>query len=60
MFPRRALGLLLLGLAALPVEAQDAEWTTLFDGTSMDGWSHVGEGSFALEDGMLRTRGGSG
>ena len=62
MLLRRALGLglLLLGLAALPVEAQDAEWTTLFDGTSMDGWSHVGEGSFALEDGMLRTRGGLG
>jgi hypothetical protein len=26
----------------------------------MDGWSHVGEGSFVLGDGMLRTRGGSG
>jgi hypothetical protein len=62
MLLRRTLvsALLLLGLTALSAEAQDAEWTTLFDGTSMDGWSHVGEGAFALEDGRLRTQGGLG
>lgn len=51
---------LLVGLAGLPAEAQDTEWTTLFDGSSVDGWSHVGEGSFALENGLLRTQGGLG
>jgi len=36
------------------------EWTKLFDGESMDGWSHVGDGSFVLEDGLLKTKGGMG
>jgi len=62
MLLRRALvsALLLVGLTALSAAAQDGEWTLLFDGSSMDGWSHVGEGSFALEDGVLRTQGGMG
>jgi len=62
MLLRRALvsALLLVGLTALSAAAQDGEWTLLFDGSSMDGWSHVGEGSFVLEDGVLRTQGGMG
>jgi hypothetical protein len=55
-----ASALLLVGLTALPAAAQDGEWTLLFDGSSMDGWSHVGDGSFALQDGVLRTQGGMG
>ena len=52
--------LLLVGLTALPAAAQDGEWTPLFDGSGMDGWSHVGDGSFVLQDGVLRTQGGMG
>jgi hypothetical protein len=52
--------LLLFGLATGPAVAQESDWTTLFDGTDVNGWSHVGDGSFVLEDGVLRTRGGMG
>lgn len=52
--------LLFVGLLAGPVHAQETEWTSLFDGESLDRWSHVGEGSFALEDGLLETEGGLG
>jgi len=52
--------LLLLGLGTGPAAAQESDWTTLFDGADMNGWSHVGDGSFVLEDGLLRTRGGMG
>lgn len=40
--------------------AQDAAWTPLFDGESLDGWTHVGDGSFVVEDGKLKTEGGMG
>lgn len=53
-------GVLAISLIGLPGQAQDAEWTVLFDGESMDGWSHVGDGEFVLADGMLETRGGMG
>jgi len=49
-------GILMLGL--IPVSGQ--EWTVLFDGKDMDGWEHVGEGEFIIEDGMLKTVGGMG
>ena len=32
----------------------------LFDGHSLDGWAHVGEGSFRVVDEYLRTEGGMG
>ncbi len=35
-------------------------WTPLFDGKSLEGWEHVGEGEFILEDGLLKTQGGMG
>jgi len=38
----------------------DAAWRPLFDGRSFEGWEHVGPGSFAIEDGALKTRGGMG
>lgn len=52
--------LLCIGLIAAPAQAQEAEWTPLFDGENMDGWSHVGDGSFAVVDEVLKTRGGMG
>lgn len=53
-------GFLIAALFGLPTQAQDTEWTVLFDGTSTDGWAHVGDGEFVLEDGALKTKGGMG
>ncbi len=53
----------LLTFVLLPITASaqsDDDWTPLFDGTSTDGWTHVGDGSFVIEDGMLKTEGGMG
>lgn len=59
---RRSLRLLLplLLLAALPAAAQDSTWTPLFNGTDLAGWTHVGDGGFVVEDGLLKTDGGMG
>lgn len=43
---------------AFPAICQD--WTPLFNGKNTEGWEHVGEGEFVLEDGMLKTDGGMG
>lgn len=51
---------LFVGLLTAPVQAQEADWTPLFNGESMDGWAHIGDGSFALVDGLLKTKGGMG
>ncbi|HEY9118088.1 MAG TPA: DUF1080 domain-containing protein [Roseivirga sp.] len=32
----------------------------LFNGHDMNGWKHVGDGSFVIEDGLLKTQGGMG
>lgn len=40
--------------------AQDTEWTPLFNGNDLSGWTHVGDGEFVLEDGLLKTEGGMG
>lgn len=53
-------GFLIAALFGLPAQAQDTEWTVLFDGSSTDGWAHVGDGEFVLEDGALKTKGGMG
>ena len=50
---------LLLILLGLPL-AYAADWKPIFDGKDMNGWEHVGPGSFTVEDGMLRTHGGMG
>jgi len=49
-----------LVLAAMTASAQDAKWEPLFNGKDMTGWQHVGEGSFTVEDGALKTQGGMG
>ncbi len=49
--------------ATLPALAQEshAEWQTLFNGSSLDGWKQAGPGSFVLEeDGTMRSSGGMG
>ena len=35
-------------------------WTSIYNGKNMEGWSHVGDGSFVIEDGLLKTNGGMG
>lgn len=40
--------------------AQADNWKQIFDGKDLEGWAHVGPGSFVIEDGMLKTLGGMG
>jgi 3-keto-disaccharide hydrolase len=61
MTPRRAIyfafALLALGwivsYVAPKAAAQDAGWTTLFDGKTLDGWSQVGQSNWHVADGVL-------
>ncbi|HEX7070069.1 MAG TPA: DUF1080 domain-containing protein [Rhodothermales bacterium] len=54
--------LLLLLTASGCRTQQPAEdtWTALYDGRDTTGWQHVGDGSFVVEDSLLRTEGGMG
>ncbi len=36
------------------------EWTPLFNGQNLEGWTHVGKGKFVIKDGILKTKGGMG
>jgi hypothetical protein len=49
-----------MALTSDPGAAEDAAWRPLFDGRSVEGWQHVGPGSFSVEGGALKTRGGMG
>ena len=50
------------GLQAAPAGAGQAggEWTTLFDGSSLDGWNVLGDANWALEDDAVRADSGRG
>lgn len=50
----------LLALLVLGSLCAIAQWKPLFNGKDASGWKHVGPGSFAVEDGMLKTVGGMG
>ena len=39
---------------------RSAPWTTLFDGTSLDGWTEVGDANWQLGDGAVSADSGSG
>jgi len=44
----------LAATASLPAAAQSGPgWTTLLDGTSLDGWNQVGESNWRIEDGAV-------
>ena len=46
---------------SMQAQADPDPWLTLFDGTSLDGWTQAGPGDFVLEpDGTMRSRGGMG
>ncbi len=36
------------------------DWNPIFNGEDMQGWEHVGDGSFVIEDSLLKTQGGMG
>lgn len=55
---QRRLGWLVLLASGTGVLASD--WKPLFNGRDLAGWEHVGPGSFSVENGLLRTRGGMG
>jgi hypothetical protein len=43
-----------------PPAAPTAEWKTLFDGTSLEGWTRVGDANWQLSDGAVKADGGTG
>ncbi len=51
------LGSMLVGTS---VSAQDDGWTTLFDGSSLDGWNPIGDANWSLADGAVQADSGSG
>lgn len=53
-----AMAFLVLATAA-SLSAQDSK-RFLFNGKDLDGWQHVGPGSFVVENGMMKTHGGMG
>jgi hypothetical protein len=60
MTKRRLLPLLILFSATTLVPAKPLGWMQLFDGHDLQGWKHVGAGSFIVEHGLLKTQGGMG
>ena len=56
-----ALGLA-LAIAILPTSAnaQGGEWTTLFDGSSLDGWTVLGDANWEVADGAVSANSGGG
>jgi Domain of Unknown Function (DUF1080) len=57
---RRVLALLVLVCAATLAPAKQIGWTPLFNGKNLNGWKHIGPGSFVVEHGLLKTVGGMG
>ena len=59
-----ASALLLLDLASAPfppsAHGQEVGWTTLFDGSSLDGWNVLGDANWELADGAVSADSGSG
>jgi hypothetical protein len=60
MTKTRMLALLILFSATTMVSAKQPGWMQLFDGHDLQGWQHVGPGSFTVEHGLLKTQGGMG
>lgn len=54
--------MVLLSLAALaaPQKKPSGKWIELFNGRDQTGWTHIGKGSFIVEDGALVSQGGMG
>jgi hypothetical protein len=48
------------GSAAPPASSAAGEWTTLFDGKTLDGWTRVGDANWQLADDAVMADGGTG
>lgn len=48
------------GAAQTPTPPAPGNWRQLFNGKDLDGWQHVGEGSMAVENGMIVNKGKTG
>lgn len=44
----------------LPVALLSQDRVSLFNGQDTEGWAHVGDGGFVVEDGLLKSQGGMG
>ena len=49
-----------LGLSAAPASAQSPGWTTLLDGSTLDGWNQIGDANWSLVDGAAQADSGAG
>jgi hypothetical protein len=57
----RRYALVAFGLVVSTALAREpGPWKSLFNGKDLDGWAHVGPGSFVVESGALKTNGGMG
>ena len=54
------LATILMPIALVNTLAAQCGRHALFTGKNLDGWQHVGPGSFVVEDGLLKTNGGMG
>ena len=56
------LSLVAIGVVASPAVPASAQagWTTLFDGSTLDGWNPIGDANWELEDGAVQANSGSG
>ena len=54
------LGLLLHGLVSCSFPSSEAGWTTLFVGSSLDGWRVLGDANWELADGAVSADSGNG
>jgi hypothetical protein len=52
--------LLLMTIPMFAAAQNDEGWKPIFNGKDMEGWQHVGPGSFVIDEGMLKTEGGMG
>jgi hypothetical protein len=59
-FARSAVRFLLVLVPLQSTPAQPSQWQPLFNGKNLEGWSHVGEEKFIVENGLLKTVGGMG
>lgn len=53
------LAIAVLGLQPAPASAQDG-WTTLFNGSTLDGWNPIGDANWELADGAVQADSGGG
>ena len=58
--PRQSFLVALVLVAFASTLATQTGRRSLFNGKNLDGWQHVGPGSFVVQNGLLKTRGGMG